>query len=126
MQISPDLSRFILTNVPSIPFLEAALLLRRDRTTSRSVEELARSLYVSTERASVLVDQLKSFGVIARADGDADRWRFAPRDATIDATYAELDCLYRHETVAVTQLVHDRTHRSAIRFANAFRLRREP
>jgi predicted ArsR family transcriptional regulator len=125
MQISPELTRFILTSVPSIPFLEAALLLRRNAPVPWSTMQVAQALYVGPAQAEQLLGELEAAGVICAQDAGRDRWRFEPADDAIAKAYDDLDGLYRAEMVAVTRLIHDATQRSAVRFANAFKFRKE-
>lgn len=126
MSISPELTRFILTSVPSIPFLEAALLLRRDPAVAWSAEQVARALYIASARAELLLRDLEAAGVARPADPGRVSWHFAADDETVARAYAELETAYRVEMVAVTNLVHDSTRRSAQRFADAFKLRKDP
>lgn len=125
MPIPPELTRFILTSVPSIPFLEAALLLRRDPGVAWTAETVAQALYIPAGRAELLLQELAHAGVSRAADADGRRWHYAPADEAIAGAYAAIEALYRVEMIAVTQLIHDATQRSATSFAKAFKLRRE-
>lgn len=126
MRIPPELRRFILASVPSIPFLEATLLLRRDPDVAWSAPQLASALYVGTGPAEQLLHELEAAGIARPVDAERSRWHFAPADEALASAYAELDGLYRVQTVAVTQLIHDATQRSAQHFADAFKLRKDP
>jgi Mn-dependent DtxR family transcriptional regulator len=121
----PDaIRRFVLTSVPSIPYLEAALLLRRDEAATWDASSVAKALYVTPPRAAELLRELAGAGVAA-FDPERQTYRYAPRDDTLAAMLVQLAGLYRSDTIAVTQLVHDTTQRSAYRFANAFNIRKD-
>jgi hypothetical protein len=122
--IPDDIRRFVLTSVPSIPYLEAALLLRRDRTTFWDPFSVAKALYVAPPRAAELLRDLAGAGV-AEFQPQQQTYRYAPRDGMLDSMLSQLAELYRVETVAVAQLVHDTTQRSAHQFANAFNIRKD-
>ena len=122
--IPDDIHRFILTSVPSIPYLEAALLLRRESAEQWSAKRVSEALYISHARAAELLSALASAGVVAPAS-DPDLYRYAPRDATLGHTLDRLAEIYRTDMIGVTQLVHDTTQRSAQRLADAFKLRKD-
>ena len=120
--IPNDVRRFVLTSVPSVPYLEAALLMRGVAHRSWSVAELAASLYVSERTAAELVDALAEGG-IARLE--ASRYRFEPRDEALGASLDRLADCYAADLVGVSNLIHDATQKSASRFAAAFKLRKD-
>lgn len=120
--VSPELRRFILSAFPSVPHLEALLLLR-ERPAGWTSEELAARLYVSPVVAARLVADLEHVGLAGSAEGG--RSVFAPSQ---DATRALVDALtaaYARNVVAISQLIHSTTDRKAFHFADAFRLRKE-
>lgn len=121
-ELPGEIRRFILSVIPSVPHLEALLLLhgRRDRW---SVEELATRLYVGRDTVEALLRDLKS---VALVDGDDGLHRYAPADAQMAATVDELASMYGRSVVAVARLIHSTSERKAQRFADAFRLRKEP
>ena len=59
-----DLRRFILTSIPSVPYLEALLLLRAEPQRSWSAAEAARRLYLPEQRGTELLTELVSAGVV--------------------------------------------------------------
>ena len=122
--IPEDTRRFVLTSIPSIPYLEAVLLFKRDRSVEWSAKRLGQALYISESAASGLVDALASAGVIAAAM-NASLFRYSPRDATLDDALNALEQAYRMDMIGVTRLIHDATQRSAQRFADAFRIRKD-
>lgn len=119
--IPAGLRRFILAMLPSVPHLEA-LLLVRDRPDGLGVDELAARLYVAPAAAGRLVGDLEQAGLLALDDG---RVRFAPAREDLRAVVAEVAAVYARNVVAVSRLIHSTTDRKAFQFADAFRLRKE-
>ncbi len=122
--ISDDVRRFVLTSVPSIPYLEAILLFKRDRSVEWSAKRVSQALYISETAGAALVDALASAGVIVAAS-DASLFRYSPRDTALDEALSALEQAYRTDMIGVTRLVHDATQRSAQRLADAFRIRKD-
>lgn len=119
--IPPELRRFILATLPSVPHLEALLLLR-DRPAGLSPDELAARLYVAPGSAARLVSDLAQAGLVAVGDAVA---RYAPARDDVRATVDALAAVYARNVVAVSRLIHSTTDRKAFQFADAFRLRKE-
>jgi Mn-dependent DtxR family transcriptional regulator len=119
--IDDDLRRFVLASIPSVSYLEAALLFRR-QPSRRTADEAARALYISTRGASEILSALCLAGVLSKI---GDHFEYAPRDAELASMLERLENAYATHLVAVTSLIHDKTHRNARRFADAFKLRKE-
>jgi len=122
--IPDDVRRFVLTSIPSIPYLEAALLLQRDPVFPWDAFTVARALYVTPPRAAALLGELVSAG-LATFDPSRQIYTYSPRDEALAGMLDRLLALYRSDTIGVTRLVHDATQRSAHRFASAFNIRKE-
>lgn len=120
-----DLRRFILTSVPSVPFLEALLLLRGRPDHAWSVAEVARALYVPEATAEGVAQALREVGLVEPDAAEGQRLRYRPRDAALAAMVDRLAEAYRVDLIGVTKLIHDRVQKNATRFADAFRLRKE-
>ncbi len=118
--IPDDVRRYILTAIPSVPYLEAVLQFQRHPDTCQSADDIAKALYVSAHTAGELLDAMTATGIL-KADGNA--FRYAP-DAALAETLARLAQVYTRNLIGVTELIHDTTQRSAQRFAEAFRLKR--
>lgn len=119
--LSPDVRRFVVARIHSVPMLEA-LLLVRSRQGAWSVGELAARLYVTEVRARALVGELCEQRL---ADAEGDLVRYAPDSPVVAETVGHLASTYARHVVAVTELIHSGIGRKAHDFADAFRLRRE-
>ena len=124
--IPEDLRRFILTSIPSVPFLEALLLLRADPSQQWESAMLASRLYIRERVASQLLADLCTAGIARACDPPATHcYRYDPAS---EALRERIDCLadlYARQLVDVTHLIHSSLERQAQQFADAFRLRKD-
>ncbi|MBC5783280.1 hypothetical protein H8N03_10015 [Ramlibacter sp. USB13] len=119
-ELSADLRRYILSSVPSVPYLEALLLLRAEASREWDAGQLARRLYVPERSAAELIAQLRESGVAA-----GEGWvRYAPT-AELAELLDRLAHAYAADLVTVSSLIHSRIDRRARQFADAFRFRKD-
>jgi hypothetical protein len=121
MLVPDEVRRFVMTSVPSVPYLEAMLLFHGASHLERRRPDVASLLYLNEQVAGELLEALCAAGVV-QAGGDGQCYRYAPSEA-LHATICKLAEVYAANLVGVTNLIHDRTQRSAQRFADAFKLR---
>jgi hypothetical protein len=122
-ELPADVRRFVLTSVPSVPYLEALLLLRVDPAQAWDAAQLARRLYVPEQKAAELLTLLRQSS-IAVAASDAGAVRYHP-PAELADLLDRVAQAYAADLVTVTGLIHSRIDRRAQRFADAFRFRKE-
>ena len=122
-ELPADVRRFILTSIPSVPYLEAVLLLRADPAQAWGPAQLSRRLYVPEQTSAELLALLHANGIAAGTDA-AGTIRYAPA-AELGAVVDSLAAAYSQDLVAVTRLIHSRIDRRAQQFADAFRFRKE-
>jgi hypothetical protein len=122
-EVPADVRRFILTSVPSVPFLEAVLLLRGEPARAWDAALLARRLYVPERTAQDLLAQLADAGVTAIAEDHASV-RYAPLNG-LAPLLDDVAAAYAADLVAITALIHSRIDKRAQLFADAFRFRKE-
>jgi hypothetical protein len=121
-----DLRRFILTSVPSVPYLEAILLLRADAGVVWDVRRVAARLYVPERQAAELLTALAGAGIAASEEqGETAVFRYAPSTEELRERLDALAQAYSANLVGVTDLIHNRTDKRAQQFADAFRLRKD-
>jgi hypothetical protein len=121
--IPDEVRRFILTSIPSVPFMEAMLLFKAlpgGPVTTRSVAE---RLYVGEKQAALLAEQLRAARMVEPAGEGAHR--YAP-DPALAAVLDRLAHAYVHNLIGVTRIIHSRTERMAQQFADAFKFRKDP
>jgi DNA-binding IclR family transcriptional regulator len=118
--IPEDVRRFILTSLPSIPHLEALLMLRRHPQTMWDVPLLARSLYVAEKAADEVLNDLAQAGFVVRDGSGA--YRYAPASPEQAAMVDRVADVYARSLLSVTHLIHGSAAQS---FADAFKLRKD-
>jgi len=129
--IPEDIRRFVLTSIPSVPHLEALLLLRGAPAQDWPAGHLAERLYIGEKVAAVLLDDLCRAGMAQRCGEDEDapslepRYRYQPATAILRATIDDLAELYSRRLVDISNLIHSKLERKAQQFADAFRLRKD-
>lgn len=122
--IPDETRRFLLTSIPSVPYLEATLLFRRMPEAQLTRADLAHALYIDEQRAGSLLDALLGAGIVSATADKEPRYRYAPRDEGLAEAIAQLARVYETEMIAVANLIHDATAKSAHHFADAFKLRK--
>lgn len=124
--IPEELRRFVLTSVPSVPFLEALLLLRANPGQQWTGAMLAGRLYIAERTAQGLLDDLCRAGMAAPAAAPHEScYCYAPVSESLRERIDGLAELYARHLVDVTNLIHSSLDRKAQQFADAFRLRKD-
>lgn len=123
--IPDDVRRLIAAALPSVPHLEAALLFHAAPDIERSPGDVARVLYVDERVAAQLLMHLCEHGFVQPRDDDPPRYRYAPRDEALAQATDRLAAFYATNLIDVTKFIHDSTQKSAHRFAEAFKLRKD-
>jgi hypothetical protein len=124
--IPEDLRRFVLTSIPSVPFLEALLLMRADPALPWSTDSLARRLYVREKVAEGLLAELCRAGMAAPCpDAGAGAYCYRPREESLRERIDRLADAYAAHLVEVTHLIHSSLDRKAQQFADAFKWRKD-
>ena len=122
--IPEELRRFILTSVPSVPFVEALLVIRGEEGKPVENAFVARRLYMGERAEADVVAQLAQARFVERVQAPTPSHRFAPEPG-LSAMIELLVEYYRSHLVEVTDLIHAKTARKAHQFADAFKWNRE-
>ena len=123
--IPEDINRFILLGIPSIPYLEAILLLKEDPAQAWDSRQLSKRLYLSDRDAGALLVALNESGIASRVEGGDSAFRYAPITDVLRDLLDRLASIYPGNLIEVTHLVHSKTNKRARQFADAFKLRKE-
>lgn len=123
--LTDEMRRFILTSVPSVPYLEALLLLQSAPATAWDARALAARLYLGEPQAADLLAQLAAAGVAQPEGGVTPLYRYRPADDALAQRLHALAKAYAEDLVGVADLIHSRIDKRAQRFADAFRLRKD-
>jgi hypothetical protein len=119
-----DVQRFILTSVPSVPFLEALLLFHREPSRAFTPAEVGHALYMPEAEAACLVDALQAAGLVLAVPGRHRACRFEGTGDELRRVVDRVAACHAKHLIEITHLIHDGTQRRATRFADAFRLRK--
>ena len=120
-----QVDRFILEQIDSVPHLEALLLLFNSRSKAWSPDEMSKSLYVRTEVASKILDNLLHRNLIAAVPNQADLFFYSPDDESRNSLLSDVDAIYRKEVVRISSLIHSKASAGVRDFARAFRFKRD-
>lgn len=124
--IPEDLRRFVLTSVPSVPFLEALLLLRADPSQQWESAMLASRLYIRERVAGELLSDLCTAGIARPCEPPAQHcFSYGPATEALRERIDALADVYAKQLVDVTHLIHSGLERKAQQFADAFRWRKD-
>jgi len=121
-ELPPDLRRFILTSIPSVPYLEALLLLRAEPQREWDAAALARRLYLPEARAGELLQGLVSAGIAQQGVAGA---RYGPGSDELKGMLDQTAAMYAADLVGISDLIHSRVDKKAQQFADAFRWRKD-
>ncbi|HEY4541286.1 MAG TPA: hypothetical protein VIG66_02815 [Noviherbaspirillum sp.] len=101
--IPEDVRQFILAHIPSVPYLEALLLLRRQPDSHWHAAQLARRLYQTEAAARTLLEALHARGVAAVVQG---MYCYRPVREELAAAIERLAASYSGNLVAISKLIH--------------------
>ncbi|MDQ2988654.1 MAG: hypothetical protein M3R60_06090 [Pseudomonadota bacterium] len=125
--IPDDVQRFVLLAIPSVPYLEALLLMRSAPHRRWNSSQVAQRLYLSDKVGAALLAELHAAGV---ADADANdaaagNYQYQPQSDELTALIDRLAIIYAKNLVGVSTLIHSKMNKKAQRFVDAFVLRKE-
>jgi hypothetical protein len=118
--IPNDVVRFILLGIPSVPYLEATLLLRSETDHPWDAKRAAQRLYLAESVAQSLLDELCSKGIAEVVDRQMRLYRYHPDSNELAQTIDLLAKVYAENLIEVTNLIHSKTNKKAQQFADAF------
>jgi Mn-dependent DtxR family transcriptional regulator len=123
--IPDEVSRFILLAVPSIPYLEAMLLMRSEQKQPWSCRQLADRIYVSEKVAQSILAGLHDQGVLALVAPDQQLYKFSPSSEDLADMITRVANIYSTNLIDITNLIHSKTSKKARQFADAFIWRKD-
>jgi hypothetical protein len=106
-EIPLEVQRFVSTSIPSIPHLEALMLLRATAPSRWNADSLARRLYIKPPAAAKVLADLSRAGLLGFA-GAGSAFFYCPREHELRALVDDLAALYAARLVEITLLVHSR------------------
>lgn len=119
--IADDVRRFVLLAIPSVPYLEALLLMRSTPDQAWNAAKLARRLYLGERTAAELLAALNEAGIAGK---HPDGFQYLPQDAQMAHLLDGLAAAYSRHLVEISLLIHTKNEGKPQHFANAFLWRR--
>jgi len=119
-----EVDQFLHDQIDSVPHLEALLLLWNSRPKRWSVNDMASGLYVASEAAKEILDDLTRQGLILTVPGAEEAYYYEPSPSR-DQLVASVDSTYRRELIRVSRLIHSKPSASVRAFARAFRFKKD-
>lgn len=116
-----EIDRFILSEIDSVPHLEALLLLWNSRPKQWPVDELSGLLYIPADRTREILQDLQQRELVVMTFSGCFYNSLYSRDAIME----ELDRTYRRELVRITNMIHSKASPAVREFARAFRFKKE-
>lgn len=125
--IPDDIRRFVLTSIPSVPHLEALLLLRTGEADFWNAAMIAERLYIGEKVALAVVQDLCRAGMTEPREVADGRfyYRYQPASDAMRVLIDRLAALYGSHLLEVTYLIHSALDRKAHLFADAFKWRKD-
>lgn len=123
--IPDELKRFILLSIPSVPYLEAVLLLHSDPGKTWDFKEILRRLYLDDTAGEALFPELKAGGILAVDPDRPSQCQYRPRTEALRQMIDLLAVVYPKNLVEVSQMIHSKLSRKAQQIADAFKLRKD-
>lgn len=120
-----EIAQFIDQQIESLAQLEALLLLRREPERVWTVEDIAKTLYITPEMASTLLADMARHGYAKVVPPSDARYSYRAVDAHVDRLIEQLACVYQDRRVAVISMIYSKPLNKVQTFADAFRLRKE-
>jgi hypothetical protein len=123
--VTQEVSRFILTSIPSVPYLEAVLLLRQEANSAWNAQTLSRFLYISEAKSQAILADLQEAGVVVVEDEEVPAFRYLPASSKLREQIDLLAAIYPKNVVEITNLIHSNSKSKVQQFADAFKLRKD-
>lgn len=116
-----DVRQFVTAHIVSVPHLEALLLIWDTAPRAWSAAEVAHRVYLSEERAALVLRDLVAHGWVAVVDSGYAFDAKSP-DAPMIAHLAEH---YRSNLIRIAEIIHRKAAPGVLDFARAFELRKD-
>jgi len=120
-----EVYRFILNQIDSVPHMEALLLLWESRPKQWSDSEIAERLYVGTDFARNIVQDLVRRRVLATETQSPSRYWYESKSGDLDRLVEAVAATYRRDLVRVSTFIHTKASSAVRDFAQAFKFTKE-
>ena len=119
--IDKDVKRLVFTCIPTVPHMEALILLRELPNQMWSADDIAARLYIKAEAAMALLRDLSAAGFLAVAEEDPPLFRYLPISEKHRLAIDRLALVHATDLAGITNLIHDSMRRAVFRIRAAFK-----
>jgi hypothetical protein len=121
--LTDDLRQFILS-IPSIPYLEAILLLKGPPIRPWSSETVGKRLYLAKDQVGIIMRRLCDAHICNVVPDHPDQYIYHPESTELDDLISRLINFYAHNLIEVTHLIHSNASQKNVQqYADAFKWR---
>lgn len=122
-KLTDDLRDFILS-IPSIPYLEAILLLKGPPVRPWASETIGKRLYLAKDQVGIILRKLCAAHICSTVSNQPDQYIYQPESAELDDLICRLITFYAHNLIEVTNLIHANSSQMNVQqYADAFKWR---
>jgi hypothetical protein len=121
--VPPDVRRFIVGYIDSVPALEALLLMRKEPLRRWTAAMLAAELYMKPQDVKPMLVDLAARGLCAADEGADPGYVWRPATPELEGLIERLADVYARYLVPVTNLIHGKPRQGVRSFSDAFKLR---
>lgn len=123
--ITDDIRRYVMACVPSVPYIEAVLLMREGTGSAWSAAVLGRRLYLDEGNAARLLARLVADGIAKGPFGTDSGFIYAPMSGDIAQMWDRLADVYPRNLIEISTLIHSKSAGKAQILADGFVWRKE-
>ena len=123
--LSKEVDRFILQEMPTVPHLEALLLVWNSRPKEWTVEEMAKALYVAPAAAHSILQRLAWRELLTAGSANPESYRYESSSSKRDSLIEAVDAAYRRDLVRISKMIHSAATPALRDFADAFRFKKD-
>jgi hypothetical protein len=121
-----DVRQFVADYIHSVAELEVLLLLRGSGSRCWCADEVAASLYTSSEMAGTQLADLSARGLLRyQSDEVPPRYQYHPQNPGLEQLVSQLDEVYQQRRVSVITMIYSKPVDKVRTFADSFRLRKD-
>ena len=119
--IPDNIKRFILRSIDSVPHLEAILLLHREPETEWDAKMIAQALFIHEKKAAEILNDLYNSGFTVNKYKDIPTYYYQPNSQELEEIIVQLEGIYKHNLIKVTNLIHSKINKQAQIFGDSFK-----
>jgi hypothetical protein len=124
IDIPPNVVRFVMDYIDTVPQLETLLMMNRSRDRDWTVAEVAAHNYITLHRADETLAALRRRSLVSNAES-THHFRFSPATQEIADLVDELARCYQVSLSRIATLIHSKPSASVTEFARAFDLKKD-